>query len=264
MPQRPALGAAPGRSETSTCGHAAVPTTPASAVPLLLVQPWALVPQWSSWAEWPVEQVPLQAGTAGQVPGQAGVSRLDRSQACDCRRPSACDRPTAPWAGRHHDSGVVRPPGRRAVGCGRKAPSAAPPQGGPIVVPMADAPPLAVPPASPPGPLAQAGAETPATPEEAPRRLSPAHTLGRYRSTPTPLSYAVQRRNHFVTKRSGEKRLLRNPVSLAAVRGSAHRWYSLVPRGLPFSDGAFVARTAPSGTTPDTCQPAPRLHHLRT
>ena len=225
MPQRPAPGAASGRYETSTCGHATAPTTPASVAPLLPVQLRALVPQWSSWAERPVEQAPLRAGAAGQVPGWAGASRLCRSQACDCRRTSACDRPTAPGAGRHHDSGVVRPRGWRAVGCGRRAPSAAPPQDGPIVVPMVVVPPLTVPPPVPtPGPLARAGAETPATPEEAPRRLSPAHTLGRYRSTPTPLSYAVQRRNHFVTKRSGERRLLRNPVSLAAVRGSVHRW----------------------------------------
>ena len=56
----------------------------------------------------------------------------------------------------------------------------------------------------------------------------------------------------------------RNPVSFAVVRGSAHHRESSAPLGLPFSDGAFVARTAPSGTTPDTRQPAPRLHHFRT
>jgi len=101
-------------------------------------------------------------------------------------------------------------------------------------------------------------------PALAPGRASPARIPGRYRSTPTPLSRDGQWCDQFVTNRLEEGRFSRNPVSFAVVRGSAHHRESLTPLGLPFSDGAFVARTAQSGTTPDTRQPAPRLHHFRT
>jgi len=114
---------------------------------------------------------------------------------------------------------------------------------------------------SAPEPRAYPGAAAPA---QAPGRMSPAHIPGRCRSTPTPLSCAVQRRDQFVTNRPGAWRLSRHPTSFVVIRGSAHRRESLVPLGLPFSDGAFVAWAAPSGTTPDTRQPAPRRHHVRT
>ena len=114
---------------------------------------------------------------------------------------------------------------------------------------------------SAPEPRAYPGAAGPA---QAPGRMSPAHIPGRCCSTPTPLSCAVQRRDQFVTNRPGVWRLSRHPMSFVVIRGSAHRGESLVPLGLPFSDGAFVAWAAPSGTTPDTRQPAPRRHHVRT
>ena len=76
-----------------------------------------------------------------------------------------------------------------------------------------------------------------------------------------PLSHApVSGVTSLLPNRLEEGRLSRNPVSFAVVRGSAHHRESLTPLGLPFSDGAFVAWAAPSGTTPDTRQPAPRLH----
>lgn len=121
--------------------------------------------------------------------------------------------------------------------------------------------PHAVPVWTVPEPRAYPGTVAPA---HAPGRMSPTHIPGRYRSMPIPLSCAVQRRDQFVTNRPGEWRLSRNPTSFAVVRGGAHHWESLVRRGLPFSDGAFVAWATPSGTTPDTRQPAPRLHHFRT
>ena len=62
----------------------------------------------------------------------------------------------------------------------------------------------------------------------------------------------------------GGGRLFRNPVSLVIAGASAYREESLEPLGLPFSDGAFVAHLIPVGTTPDTRQPAPRRHHVRT
>ena len=80
-----------------------------------------------------------------------------------------------------------------------------------------------------------------------------------------PLSHApVSGVTSLLPNRLEEGRFSRNPVSFAVVRGSAHHRESLTPLGLPFSDGAFVAWAAPSGTTPDTRQPAPRLHHFRT
>ena len=121
--------------------------------------------------------------------------------------------------------------------------------------------PHAVPVVATPEPHAVPGAIAPAL---APGRASPARIPGRYRSTPTPLSRDGQWCDQFVTNRLEEGRFSRNPVSFAVVRGSAHHRESLTPLGLPFSDGAFVARTAQSGTTPDTRQPAPRLHHFRT
>ena len=71
-------------------------------------------------------------------------------------------------------------------------------------------------------------------------------------------------RNHFVTFGW----LARWFQRLRCLRCHGGSWArpreSLVRRGLLFSDGAFVARLVPVGTTPDTRQPAPRRHHVRT